>query len=115
MQPWWRTGVRFPAPTLELGLQLWLQGVSDLLYCTLRVPARTPAHNQIKALISTYNQNKTNLLAGEMVRALVAPAQDPGSVLQHLQDGSQPSLAPVPGDPVFSSGFQGHQAHTSAG
>lgn len=46
------------------------------------------------------------LVAGEMaqrLRALVAFAEDPVFASQHQHDGPQPSITPVPGDPMPSS------------
>ena len=50
--------------------------------------------------------------AGEMAQWLRALAKDPGFDSQHLHGGSQPSVTPVPGDPMPSSGSCGLQAHT---
>lgn len=36
----------------------------------------------------------------------------PGFNFQHTHDSSQPSVTPVLEDPVNSSGFHGHEAHT---
>lgn len=36
--------------------------------------------------------------------ALVALAEDPGSILRTPHDGSQPSIIPVPGDPSIDAG-----------
>lgn len=47
----------------------------------------------------------------EQPRALVALPEEPGLIPSTPHDGSQPSVAPVPGAPIPSSVLHGHQKY----
>jgi hypothetical protein len=49
------------------------------------------------------------------LRALAARAEDQGSIPSTYMSGSQPPVAPVPGDPMTFSSLQRHSMHCIQG